>query len=146
VTVLPLDDPVVAGLLDGPNLARLAYTGRDGRPRVVPIWFALLDSEIVMITGPKAAKVSALEANPAVALSIDDARPPYKVLLVEGDASLEHIEGIAPEYEGITRRYLGSMTDAYLSQLKIKRQVRIRVRPHSYRIFDFVRRYPQSLR
>jgi PPOX class probable F420-dependent enzyme len=146
VTALPLEDPVVASLLDGPNLARLAYSGLDGRPRVVPIWFTVLDSNIVMITGPKASKVRALEANNAVALTIDDARPPYKVLLVEGDASLEPIEGIAPEYEAITRRYLGAAADAYVSQLKIKRQVRIRVHPRSYRIFDFVKRYPKSLR
>ena len=136
----------MASLLEGPNLARLAYTGLDGRPRVVPIWFTMLDGDIVMVTGPKAAKVRALEANHAVALTIDDARPPYKVLLVEGDASLEYIEGIAPEYEGITRRYLGPIADAYLSQLKIKRQVRIRVHPRSCRIFDFVKRYPKSLR
>ena len=146
MTALPLEDPVVASLLDGPNLARLAYSGLDGRPRVVPIWFTLLDSDIVMITGPKASKVRALEANNAVALTIDDARPPYKVLLVEGDASLEPIEGIAPEYEAIARRYLGTVADAYLSQLKIKHQVRIRVRSRSYRIFDFIKRYPKSLR
>jgi PPOX class probable F420-dependent enzyme len=146
MTALPLDDPVVASLLEGPNLARLAYNGLDGRPHVVPIWFTLLDGDIVMVTGPKASKVRALEANRAVALTIDDARPPYKVLLVEGDAALDQVEGIAPEYEGIVRRYLGPMSDAYLSQLKIKRQVRIRVRPQSYRIFDFVRRFPKSLR
>jgi len=146
VAALPLEDPVVTWLLDDPNLARLAYSGLDGRPRVVPIWFTVLDSDIVMITGPKALKVRALEANNAVALTIDDARPPYKVLLVEGDASLEPIEGIAPEYEAITRRYLGAAADTYLSQLKIKRQVRIRVHPRSYRIFDFVKRYPKSLR
>jgi PPOX class probable F420-dependent enzyme len=146
VVQLPLDDPVVASLFEGPNLARLAYNGEDGRPRVVPIWFTLLDGDVVMVTGPKAAKVRALEANPPVALTIDDARPPYKVLLIEGDASLEHIEGIAPEYEGITRRYLGAAADAYLSQLRIKRQVRIRVLARRWRIFDFVKRYPQSLR
>jgi PPOX class probable F420-dependent enzyme len=143
---LPLDDPVVAKLLEGANLARLAYTGVDGRPRVVPIWFTVLNGDIVMVTGPRAAKVRALEANSAVALTIDDASPPYKVLLVDGDASLEQIEGIAPEYEGITRRYLGPMADAYLAQLQIKRQVRIRVRPLRWRVFDFVRRYPKSLR
>jgi PPOX class probable F420-dependent enzyme len=146
VTPLPVDDSVVAQLLEGANLARLAYTGLDSRPRVVPIWFTLLDGDIVMVTGPKAAKVRALEANNAVALTIDDARPPYKVLLVEGDASLEPIEGIAPEYKGITRRYLGPMADPYLAQLRIKRQVRIRVRPLRWRIFDFVQRYPKSLR
>lgn len=146
MTALPLDDPVVAALLEGPNLARLAYSGLDTRPRVVPIWFAYSDGEIVMITGPRADKVRALEANPAVALTIDDSRPPYKVLLIDGDASLEQVEGIASEYEGIARRYLGGMTDAYMAQLRIKRQVRIRVRPRSWRVFDFVRGYPKSLR
>jgi PPOX class probable F420-dependent enzyme len=146
VTALPLDDPIVSSVLEGANLARLAYVGRDGRPRVVPIWFALLDDEIVMITGPRADKVRALEANAAVALTIDTNTPPYKTLLIDGDATLERVDGIAPEYEGIARRYLGPMAEAYLAQLRIKRQVRIRVRPSSYRVFDFVRRYPKSLR
>jgi nitroimidazol reductase NimA-like FMN-containing flavoprotein (pyridoxamine 5'-phosphate oxidase superfamily) len=34
-----LDDPVAQELLHSTNLARLAYTWRDGTPRVVPIWF-----------------------------------------------------------------------------------------------------------
>jgi len=43
--------------LEGVNLARLAYVGLDGRPRVVPIWVAHRSgqnghAEIVMITGP----------------------------------------------------------------------------------------------
>src|SRR5688572_6620463 len=104
---LPHDDPVVASLLEGPNLARLAYIGLDGRPRVVPIWFTHDDGDLLMITGPKAAKAAALQANAAVSLSIDSASPPYKVLLVDGDASLEQVEGMAPEYRPIVERYLG---------------------------------------
>ena len=143
---LPLDDPVVAALLAGPNLARLAYVGLDGRPRVVPIWFDYRDGGITMITGPKAEKARALAANGAVALTIDSSQPPYKVLLVQGDAKIEEVEGMAPEYPEIVRRYLGPATDAYLGQLRVKRQVRIRVDLRSWRIFDFVKRYPQSLR
>ena len=143
---LPLDDPVVAALLAGPNLARLAYVGLDGRPRVVPIWFDYRDGGITMITGPKAEKARALAANGAVALTIDSSQPPYKVLLVQGDAKIEEVEGMAPEYPEIVRRYLGPATDAYLGQLRVKRQVRIRVGLRSWRIFDFVKRYPQSLR
>lgn len=146
MTNLPTDDPVVAELLAGPNLARLAYVGLDGRPRVVPIWFQPIDDEIRMITGPKAEKAKALAVNPAVALTIDSSTPPYKVLLVQGDAILEHVEGMAPEYPDIVRRYLGPATEAYLGQLRVKRQVRIRVSATSTRVFDFVRRYPQSLR
>ena len=142
---LPVDDPIVAELVEGPHLARVAYIGLDGCPRVVPIWFTVIAREILMITGPRAAKIPALEANPAVALTIDDANVPPKVLLVEGEASLEHVEGMAPEYEVLARRYLGSGADAYLSQLTIKRQVRIRIRPLRWRVFDFVTRFPRSL-
>ncbi len=143
---LPLDDPVVNDLLAGANLARLAYVGVDGRPRVVPIWFQYRGGGILMITGPKAEKARALAVNGAVALTIDSSQPPYKVLLVQGDAALEEVEGMAPEYPDIVRRYLGPATEAYLGQLRIKRQVRIRVTARSWRVFDFVRRYPKSLR
>jgi hypothetical protein len=136
----------VTELLAGANLARLAYIGLDSRPRVVPIWFAHISDEVRMITGPKAEKAVALAANPAVALTIDSSTPPYKVLLVQGDARLEHVDGMAPEYPDIVRRYLGPATDAYLGQLRVKRQVRIIVSPSSCRVFDFVRRYPNSLR
>lgn len=142
---LPLDDPVARELLEEPNLARLAYIGRDARPRVVPIWFTRDGQEIVMVTGPRAEKARALKANAAVALSIDSSRPPYKVLLLEGDAALEEVEGMAPEYAQMARRYLGPAADAYLASLKVKRQVRIRVAVRSSRIFDFVQRYPRSL-
>jgi PPOX class probable F420-dependent enzyme len=147
VAILALDDPVVAALLEGANLARLAYTGLDGRPRVVPIWFAHDGDDIVMVTGPKAEKVRALAQNPAVALSIDTTGPPPKALLIDGDATLEPVEGMAPEYRPIVERYLGPMADAYLAQLlpRVKRQVRIRVQPRSWRIFDFITRYPKSL-
>jgi PPOX class probable F420-dependent enzyme len=148
VTALPLDDPVVAALLSEPNLARLAYVGPDGAPHVVPIWFACIDGDIIMVTGPKAAKVRALEANPKVAVSIDSPNPPYKVLLVDGEASLEPVQGMVPEYRPIVERYLGPQgAEAYLAALLpcVKRQVRIRIQPRTHRIFDFVKRYPKSL-
>jgi len=146
---LPLDDPVVAGLLEGPNLARLAYIGLDARPRVVPIWCTYRDGEVIMVTGPKAAKVPAIEANPAVAISIDASKPPYHVLLIHGDASIEATEGMAEEYPEIVRRYLGDQgAEAYLAPMRerVKTQRRIRVNVRSYRVLDFVKRFPRSLR
>lgn len=145
MTAIPLDDPVVQSLLEGPNLARLSYIGTDGRPRVVPIWFTHEDGDIIMVTGPKAEKVRSLEANSAVAISIDSSQPPYNVLLIDGDATLEYTDGMDPLYRGIVERYLGAAADGYLNALKVKRQVRIRTKVRSYRIFDFVKRRPKSL-
>jgi hypothetical protein len=146
MSALPTDDPVVAALLSGPNLARLAYID-NGRPKVVPIWFDHIEDKIVMITGPRAAKAKALAQNTSVALTIDSPTPPYKVLLVDGDAALEHVEGMAPEYRPIVERYLGPAAEAYLANVlpRVKRQVRIVITPTSHRIFDFVQRYPKSL-
>lgn len=142
-----MDDPIVAGLLMGPNLARLAYVTPSGRPRVVPIWFGHHNGDLIMVTGPKAAKLRSLEKNGSVAVTIDSSSPPYKVLLIDGDATLEPVEGMAPEYRPIVERYLGVAAEAYLQQLlpRVKRQVRIRIKPRSWRVFDFVRRYPKSL-
>lgn len=145
---LPLDDPVVAELLTGPNLARLAYVDPNGRPHVVPIWCMYRDGDIIMVTGPKADKVSALEQNAAVALTIDSSKPPYHVLLIDGDATIEPTEGMAPEYPEIVGRYLGAAADAYLAPMRdrVKTQRRIRVKVRSWRVLDFVKRFPKSLR
>jgi PPOX class probable F420-dependent enzyme len=145
MTALPLDDPVVSTLLQGANLARLSYIGIDGRPRVVPIWFTHEAGDIIMVTGPKAEKVRSLEKNGAVAVSIDSSTPPYNVLLIDGDATLEPVEGMDPLYRGIVERYLGPATDGYLNAIRVKRQVRIRIKVRSCRIFDFVKRRPKSL-
>jgi len=145
---LGLDDPIVAELVEGPNLARLAYIGTDGRPHVVPIWCGYRDGEVIMVTGPKADKVRAIEKNGAVSLTIDSSKPPYHVLLIDGDATIEPTEGMAPEYPEIVQRYLGPAAEGYLAPMRdrVKTQRRIRVQVRSYRVLDFVKRFPKSLR
>ena len=53
-----LNDPVAQELLHSTNLARLAYTWRDGTPRVVPIWFHWDGEAIVLGSPPNAPKVN----------------------------------------------------------------------------------------
>ncbi len=102
-----LHDPVAQALLQSTHPARLGYTGRDGTPRVVPLWFHWNGIAIVLGTPPTAPKVRALHANPAIALTIDGATWPYKVLQVRGDAHLETVEGVVPEYAQAAERYFG---------------------------------------
>ena len=86
--------PYAQQLLNGPEPARMAYVGLDGDPRVIPIGFWTEGARIVVATLPKSAKVSALQHNPKVALTIDQGTFPPKVLLVRGTAELELVEGI----------------------------------------------------
>ena len=93
-----LAKPYAQQLLNGPEPARMAYIGLDGAPRVIPIGFWTDGARVVMATVPKSAKVAALRKNPKVALTIDQAAFPPKVLLIRGTAEVELVEGIPDGY------------------------------------------------
>jgi len=93
-----LAKPYSQQLLDGPEPARLAYTGLDTAPRVIPIGFWTEGQRVLMATLPKAAKVAALRKNPKVALTIDQGAFPPKVLLIRGTAALELVHEIPDGY------------------------------------------------
>lgn len=141
------EDPVARELLASPTLMRLAYVGTNGQPHVVPIWYRYADGEFVVVTGPKADKVRHISQRPRVSLTIDTDSRPYKVLLVDGEATVEHVDGMAPEYPEIVRKHLGDGAQAYLARMegRVKRQVRIRIKPTAVQILDFVQRAPKSL-
>jgi Pyridoxamine 5'-phosphate oxidase len=80
------------------DLTRLAYVGKDGTPRTVPIGFIWNGTEIVMCTAKNAPKLPALRHNPAVALTIDTEVHPPKILLIRGRAELDAVEGIPDEF------------------------------------------------
>ena len=91
-------DPVAQKLLHAAIPARLAYTGLDGAPRVIPIGWAWDGSALLMWTVPRSAKVRALRHDPRVAVTIDTNDFPPKVLLVRGTATAEEIEGVPQGY------------------------------------------------
>lgn len=143
-----LDDPVAQALLNSNVPAKLAYTWLDGTPRVVPIWFQWTGEEIVLGTPPNAPKVRALRQNPAVALTIDANEFPYHVLLIRGQALLEELDDVVPEYALAARRYFGEEGGrnwiANIRQLG-GGQVRIAVRPEWVGILDFEQRFPSAI-
>ena len=142
-----LEDPVARELLSSTRVARLAYTWSDGTPRVVPIWFHW-DGEVVsMGTPPRAPKLQVLEARPEVAITIDDESAwPYKALLIRGEASVEMLDDVSPEYEAAAHRYMGDEQGAaWVAGLRGNPMARVSVRPRWVRILDFVTRFPSAL-
>jgi hypothetical protein len=95
-----LNDPVAQELIWSDIPARVAYTGMDGFPRVVPLGFHWNGTHFVICTVPDSPKVPALRANPHVALTIDTVSFPPHVLLVRGTASLELVDGRAVGVSG----------------------------------------------
>ena len=95
-------------LLESARLARLAYNGPDGLPRVIPIGFHWNGEHIVICTATTAPKARALSSRPEVAVTIDVGSTPSeaKSLLVRGIAAVEIVDGVPDEYLAGSRKTL----------------------------------------
>lgn len=142
-----LSDSVTVNLIDQSPLLRIAYTGIDGAPRVVPLGYLLCDGQFIFCTVSSSAKVGALRRDPRVALTIDIASPPC-CLLVRGTARVEIVEGVPEEYLTAARR-----TVPPAAQQQFEAQVRhlyhdmarITISPSWARLNDFVRTAPRAV-
>ena len=131
------------------TLARLAYDGIDGTPRVVPIGFLWTGEAVVLATHPTAPKYKALRARPRVALTIDTSSPTRSVLL-RGDAEVDVVDSVVPEYlEAAAKSMEGEELAAFEAGVRetYDRMARISIRPDWARYFDFgAGRFPDFLR
>jgi len=129
-------------LLQSAQLARLAYNGPDGFPRVIPIGFQWNGEDIVICTATSAPKVRALSSRPEVAVTIDVGSTPSeaKSLLVRGIATVEIVHGVPSEYLAASRKSLdaeqaetfeGSVRSMY------DQMARIAIEPRWARFYDF---------
>ncbi len=145
-----MDDPVARRLLASANPARLAYIALDGTPRVVPVGFHWTGESLVIGTVPGSAKVSALHANPAVALTVDTSPPawPPNVLLIRGTAEVSLVDGVFPEYVAGARKVTPAEEfprwEAGVHVL-YDQMARIDVTPTWVKIHDFETRIPQAV-
>ena len=98
-----------AFLSHGTRTGKLATVRRDGRPHVVPIWFVLDGDDLVFTTGAGSVKAHAMRRDPRVCLCVDDERPPYAFVMVEGTAALsEDMDDLLRFATAIGGRYMGA--------------------------------------
>jgi len=142
-----LTDPVTIDLIDRSPLMRIAYTGLDGAPRVVPLGYVVRDGQFVFCTIPTSAKVRALRSDPRVAITVDVQWPPC-CLLVRGTAEVEIVDGVPEDYLEACRRGMPAETHADFEQQVrglYDRMARIVVTPTFARLNDFVRTAPRAV-
>ncbi len=143
-----LDHSIAQELLHSAVPARLAYTWKDGTPRVVPIWFHWNGEEVVLGTPPKSPKVLVLPDHSQVAVTIDSNQWPYRALLIRGTARVETVDGITSEYAAAAQRYFGEEQGrAWVEQMRglIPQMTRISIRPAWVGLLDFETRFPSAI-
>jgi Pyridoxamine 5'-phosphate oxidase len=129
-------------LLTSLSAAHLAYIGKDGTPRVIPVGFFWTGDEVVISTATTSPKVRALSARPDVALAIDAGDTPdqARALSIRGQASVEIVDGVVPEYLAAARKSMDAEAAAEFEQNvrgMYDQMARIAITPRWARYYDF---------
>jgi hypothetical protein len=141
-------DPFAQRMLTANIPARVAYTGLDGAPRVIPIGWGWDSSRFLMWTTPNAPKVAALRRDPRVAVTLDTNDFPPVVLLIRGTASLETVPGVPQGYLDAGRKNVADdQYDEWAAGVRglYDEMVTITVRPTWAKILDFETRIPSAV-
>jgi len=129
-------------LLTSASMARLAYIGKDGTPRVIPIAFFWTGDQVVVSTATTSPKVTALSARPDVAVTIDVGETPdqARALSIRGRASVEIVDGVPEEYLAGAGKIMDAEAAAQFEQNcreMYDQMARIAITPHWVRYYDF---------
>jgi nitroimidazol reductase NimA-like FMN-containing flavoprotein (pyridoxamine 5'-phosphate oxidase superfamily) len=102
--------PTLQAFCEQEELLRLAYLDSKGYPRVVPVWFVLLDRHYYVGTGATSAKWKAMQRNARIGWVIDGgARSHYKGASMRG--RVEEVRDAtwrARVYEALGKKYFGA--------------------------------------
>jgi PPOX class probable F420-dependent enzyme len=110
----------------------LATVRADGRPHLAPVWIALdEDDSIVFTTGATTAKGRAIRADPRVALCVDDDKPPFSYVMVEGTAGIsDDLEEMLVWATRLGGRYMGEdKAEAFGRRNAVPGELLVRVTP-----------------
>jgi PPOX class probable F420-dependent enzyme len=98
-----------AFLTEGTRTGKVAVARASGAPHVAPVWFVLDGDDIVFTTGVDTVKRKAIARDPRVAVCVDDERPPFAFVMVEGTAELSaDLDEMLVWATRIGARYMGA--------------------------------------
>ncbi|MFF0183372.1 PPOX class F420-dependent oxidoreductase [Streptomyces sp. NPDC005244] len=102
------DEQWRAFVSQGTRTGKLSTVRADGSPHVAPIWFVLDGDDLVFNTAKDSVKGRNLVRDGRVALCVDDDRPPFAFVVLEGTAGLsEDVDELRHWAARIGGRYMG---------------------------------------
>jgi PPOX class probable F420-dependent enzyme len=127
------DDDVRAFLTALPaHTGKLATVRSDGRPHVVPVWFEVDDDgSILFNTGAGTVKGRNLLRDPRATLCVDDERPPFSFVVIEGTVEVsEDLDEVRHWASLIGGRYMGAdRAEEYGERNGVSGELLVRLRP-----------------
>ncbi|WP_063729418.1 PPOX class F420-dependent oxidoreductase [Streptomyces sp. RTd22] len=117
-------------LTEGTRTGKLATVRADGRPHLAPIWFLLDGDDLVFNTGQDTVKGRNLARDPRVSLCVDDDRPPFSFVTVQGRAELsDELSEVREWATRIAARYVGDdLAEQFGARNGVPGELLVRVR------------------
>lgn len=114
----------------GTRTGKLATVRTDGSPHVAPVWFLMDGDELVFNTGADTVKGRNLARDGRVALCVDDDRPPFSFVVVQGSAEIsDDLPDVRHWATRIAARYMGEdRAEEYGARNGVPGEVVVRVR------------------
>ncbi|WP_066949835.1 PPOX class F420-dependent oxidoreductase [Streptomyces lushanensis] len=93
---------------EGTRTAKLSTVRADGSPHIAPVWFVVDGDDLVFNTGKETVKGRNLLRDGRAALCVDDERPPFAFVVIQGRAEIdEEPEQLRAWATRIAARYMG---------------------------------------
>jgi len=129
-----MTDPAVRAFLtaEPPHTGKLATVRSDGRPHVAPVWYVLDDDDSILFnTGATTVKGRNLQRDPHASLCVDDERPPFSFVIVEGAVAIsEDLREVRRWATEIGGRYMGAgRAEEYGARNGVAGELLVRLRP-----------------
>ncbi len=118
-------------LMEQVRTAKLATVRKDGRPHVTPVWFDLDGDTLVFTTWHTSVKAVNIRRDGRVCLCVDDEKPPFSYIQIEGNAVLsDDSEALNYWARRIGGRYMGEdLAEAYGKRNSVEGELLVRVTP-----------------
>jgi PPOX class probable F420-dependent enzyme len=106
----PMSEDERRSFLERPPRPGVLSTVRaDGRPHAAPVWFALDGEQLVFNTGAATVKGRNLARDGRATLCVQDDRPPFSFVVVEGDVELiDDLDEVRAWATLLGGRYMGA--------------------------------------
>ena len=118
-------------MMEGTRTGKVATVRPDASPHVTPNWFVLDGDDVVLMTGSRTTKGRNLRRDPRASLVVDDERPPFAFVRVDGAAELSDDLGeMLPWSIAIAGRYMGpQLAESYGRRNAVRGELLVRIRP-----------------
>jgi PPOX class probable F420-dependent enzyme len=115
---------------EGTHTAKLSTVRADGSPHIAPVWFLLDGDDIVFNTGADTVKGRNMARDGRVSLCVDDDRPPFSFVTLQGRAELsDRLEEVRDWATRIAARYMGEdLAEQYGARNGVPGELLVRVR------------------